>query len=328
MGTENASDEERIGVEVVVPATSANLGPGFDCLGLALNLHNRIRAEAKGFTRACAWPDEARIFVSVRGEGEEFFPADRQNLVVRAMAEVFGRAGLFPKELAVFCENDIPSCGGLGSSAAAILGGCLAAQALVVEGKAEFEVLRVATEIEGHPDNIAAAWLGGLTAAAIDDKTGEVVAAGLPIAAEAFQVVLALPAVRLATKTARKSLPEMVPRRDAVFNIQRTALLVAALGAGDGKLLTHAMADRLHQPYRIPLVPALGEVLETAYKAGAYGAAMSGAGPAVIALAHKNAAERVGKAMKDAFARHKMAARWVVTNISRQGATVSRLSPP
>lgn len=324
--------------EVTVPATSANLGPGFDCLGLALEPRNRLLARAADFTASRSWPDDTDIRVGVSGEGEGVFPEDRHNLVVRAMEQVFERAGTYPRKLEVSCQNGIPSCGGLGSSAAAIVGGCLAARALVGAGKepgwlSEHDVLQIAARMEGHPDNVAAALLGGLTAAALGEKGsegdergggGKVIVTRLPVSSdwlESFRVVLALPGVRLATKAARAALPRTVAWEDAVFNVQRLALLVGALAAGDEAMLGMGMADRLHQPYRLPLVPGLEQALDAARGTGACAAAISGAGPAVISFVRgENRAAGVGEAMLKAFRAAGVRADWLMTRIENSGA--------
>ena len=259
-------------VRVRVPATSANLGPGFDALGLALGLHDEVTARVAAGATA----------VTVTGEGAGELPTDERHLVVRAMAAAFDAVGVRPAGLDVTCTNRIPQARGLGSSSAAIVAGIVAARALVVDGSDRLpdeEVLRVAAALEGHPDNVAPCLLGGLTIAWTEPAGAR--AARLDPAA-GVRPVLFVPAGRGFTAEARAALPERVPHADAAFNAGRSALLVHALTSAPDLLLA-ATEDRLHQGYRAPSAPATADLV-AALRADGVPAVVSGAGPSVLAL--------------------------------------------
>jgi homoserine kinase len=260
-------------VTVQVPATSANLGPGFDSLGLALSLHDTMQARVL----------PSGVEVSVTGIGAAAADLAESHLVIRAMRAAFAVIGAQPPGIAIICRNEVPQGFGLGSSAAAIVSGILAARALAgpdgVAALPDAEVLRLAAEIEGHPDNVAACLSGGLTicwAAA----AGVQVAALTPLAA--LTPVLCLPAEPLATDTARKALPAQVPHADAAANAARAALLIAAL-TSQPELLLAGTEDFLHQRYRAAAMPATAALISRLRDAG-IAAVVSGAGPAVLSL--------------------------------------------
>jgi homoserine kinase len=260
-------------VRVRVPATSANLGPGFDALGLALTLYDDIVVRVT---------DEPGLTVDVAGMGAASVARNARNLVVKSMYAAFARLGGRPRGLEVVCANRIPHGRGLGSSAAAIVGGVVAARALVAGGSERMtddDVLALATEIEGHPDNVAACLLGGLTIAWTDERGGHGVR--LPLAAEVAPVAF-VPGTASSTKTTRRLLPEAVPHGDAARNAGRAVLLVTALGSRPD-LLMAATEDRLHQAYRAPAMPRTASLVDDLRAAG-IPAVVSGAGPTVLAL--------------------------------------------
>jgi homoserine kinase len=259
-------------VHVRVPATSANLGPGFDALGLALALHDVVEARVAG----------TGVRVEVRGEGAGDLPTDATHLVVRAMVAAFGALGEDPPGVRVMCVNRIPQARGLGSSSAAIVAGLLAARGLAVDGAERLDdaaVLALATELEGHPDNVAPCLLGGLTIAWTDAGTGRAVRLE-PVAG--LRPAVYVPATRGLTAEARAALPPQVPHADAAFNTGRAALLVHALTA-EPALLLAATEDRLHQDYRAPGMPASADLVRR-LRASGVPAVVSGAGPSVLAL--------------------------------------------
>lgn len=261
-------------VSVRAPATSANLGPGFDALGLALTLYDDVSAEATG----------GGLAVAVTGEGAEMLPRDERHLVVRAMREVFAVLGWSPPGLAVSCRNRIPQARGLGSSSAAVVAGVLLARELVDGGRARLddeEVLRLASRLEGHPDNVAACLRGGATIAWQPDP-GDVRAVRFD-PAPAVRPVVFVPAQQALTSAARAALPDVVSHADAAHAAGRAALLVHALTAAPERLFD-ATEDRLHQPYRAAGIPASTRVLQQLRAAG-IPAVISGAGPSVLALA-------------------------------------------
>ncbi|MGC4854318.1 homoserine kinase [Micromonospora sp. DT4] len=259
-------------VRVRVPATSANLGPGFDALGLALGLHDDLAAEVSS----------GGVRVTVTGQGAGELPDDDQHLVVRAMRATFDVLGAQPPGLSVECVNRIPQARGLGSSSAAIVAGVLLARALVADGERRLEepaVLRLAAEIEGHPDNVAPCLLGGFTLAWTE--SGGARAVSLPVA-DAVRPTVFVPSERGLTATARAALPATVPHADAALTAGRAALLVHALTT-DPTLLLPATVDRLHQDYRAPGMPGT-LALVSALRAAGVAAVVSGAGPSVLAF--------------------------------------------
>lgn len=294
-------------VTVTVPATTANLGPGFDCLGLALALYNRVEL--------C--PAESGLSVSIEGEGTGVIPTDESNMMVQAAHRLFAHVGRPVPGLHFRQVNRIPVSSGLGSSAAAVLSGMLAANCLLPSPLSRAEVLSLATEIEGHPDNTAPALRGGLVLANQDGE--RLVVENLPIGD--LHVIAVLPAFALSTIEARAVLPRDVPFADAIFNAGRVALLVQALAEGDYGRLGAAMQDRLHQPYRVPLIPGMEEAFIAARAAGAAGVALSGAGPGIIAFAAEGH-EEIAASICEAFATAGLQSRSWILPVDRRGSVV------
>jgi homoserine kinase len=260
---------QAVGRVVSVSGSTSNLGPGFDALGLALRIYLRVRIDA--------------VHDDGRGELRFHFAGgapEGENAIARAIHELAGRRGLTLPSLDLHVENEIPIKAGLGSSAAAIVAGLRVVQALddrIDDG----ELLAVATSLEGHPDNVSASLLGGLTTSIQSD---EGVVSACAIWPDEIAIIVATPDLGLSTRAARAVLPERVTRADAVFNVQRVALFMQALATRDFALIREALQDRLHQPYRAPLVPGLDAAL--AFEAPALlGAFLSGAGPSIAALA-------------------------------------------
>jgi homoserine kinase len=257
---------------VTVPATSANLGPGFDSLGLALELRDVLRASV---------PAQG-LAVSVDGEGAGSVPLDESHLVVRAMREAFAWLGVSPPGLELACTNRIPHARGLGSSSAAIVGGVHLARALVEDGSnlmSDLEAFRLAARLEGHPDNVAAACFGGLTVSGV---AAEGFFAARAEVASSIRAVVLVPPTALSTEVARGLLPDVVPHAQAAANAGRVALLMAAL-AGQPSLLLTATEDLLHQSYRRPAMPESLDLVD-ALRAAGHAAVVSGAGPTVLVL--------------------------------------------
>jgi homoserine kinase len=258
------------GVKVRVPATTANLGPGFDCLGLALTLYNRLEAHE------C---DELRI--ETEGEGASSIPRDASNLAHRAMRRAYEAAGRACPGLFMRQVNAIPLAAGLGSSAAAVVGGLVAANALMGNPIDKRQLLEIAFSMEGHPDNAAPCLFGGLTVA-VAEGCEVYYACTQPDARFCFAAMT--PDFELPTKKARQALPDSYPRKDAVGNVGRAVLMYAALEQGRGDLLRAACSDALHQPYRKALIPGFDDVNACAEDAGALASFLSGAGPTVMAV--------------------------------------------
>ncbi|MCM4076841.1 homoserine kinase [Paractinoplanes hotanensis] len=256
-------------VSVRTPATSANLGPGFDALGLALTLYDDLTARITpgGFT------------VTVSGEGAGELPGDESHLVLRAMLATFDEIGGRPAGLAVECVNRIPQARGLGSSSAAIVGGVQLARGLVKSDLGDDDALRIAARLEGHPDNVAPCLLGGFTIA-WNDGAGARAVRLTP--AKGVHPTVFIPAERGYTSSARAALPSGVPHADASFNAGRAALLTHALTSDPGLLLA-ATEDRLHQGYRADAMPGTASLVASLRSVGV-AAVVSGAGPSVLAL--------------------------------------------
>ena len=300
---------------VRVPATSGNLGPGFDCLGLAHNVWDEVHVRlTTGATR-----------VHILGEGRGTLPTDDSHLIVRAMRRGFDAAGLPQAGIELNCRNGIAQGRGLGSSAAAVVAGLMLVRGLVDEPELfnDDAVLRLATEFEGHPDNVAPAIYGGFT---VNTVTNGHVECFSFLPRIFLRFVVMVPDFYLSTKSARQVLPSEVPMKDAVFNISHAAMMVAALARGSEKHLDNAFADALHQNYRASLIPGMFDVFAAAKKAGAYGAALSGAGPCLIAFvpAHRKCTEDVAAAMQEAFRAHDVEARPLHLRLDTKGARILR----
>lgn len=279
-------------VRVRVPATSANLGPGFDALGLALQWYDDVVLDVH----------DDGVVVDVIGEGADAVDRGGANLVVRAAVAAFDAMGVRPAGLALTCTNRIPHARGLGSSAAAIVAGASAARALV-EGGSELlddaSLLQLCSELEGHPDNVASCLLGGLTIAYAVDGVPRAVR--LSVRSE-IAPVLFVPPTTASTTKARGMLPDLVPHADAAVNAGRAALLVAALTVDPGLLLA-ATEDRLHQNYRAPAMPETADLV-AALRADGVPATVSGAGPTVLALSSPDRAQQLKSRAPAGWAAH------------------------
>ena len=269
---------------VRVPATTANMGPGFDCLGMALDIWNTISVEAG-----------ATGFV-ISGEGRDSLPTDADNLIYRCFKRVYDGVGKPAPSVRIQCENEIPLGRGLGSSAAAVAGGLLAGSALSGANLTSERLLELAAEIEGHPDNAAAAIMGGCRI--VVSAGDRFVTADVSIPDE-LKAVLFVPETPMPTEQARGLLAQTVDRRDAVFNIGRTALLVNAFASGNLEHLGIATEDMLHQPARQKIFFPMKNIFRAAMAAGALGVFLSGAGSSVLALA-RDREYTIGYEMADA----------------------------
>lgn len=295
-------------ITVRVPASTANLGPAFDCLGLALDLWNETRFEVEG----------KQLELQISGEGADHLPRDEKNLILRSFAQLYNKVGEKPPMgLSITCKQDIPLSSGLGSSAAACLTGLLAANALLGEPLKREAIVQLGAEIEGHADNLSAALLGGQVL--VTEENGNFNAQKLDCAS--LHAVVVLPEVRLSTREARLALPQQVLLRDAVFNIGRSLQTLEALRTGDVAALSTSMQDRLHQPYRLPLIPGAAEAIAAAQAAGA-AAALSGAGPSVIAFVEEGREKAITESLRASFAERGIKTRLYLLNSIPQGASV------
>ena len=258
---------------VYVPASTSNIGPGFDCVGLAVNLWNEARF----------YFDSSLSSIEITAEGyqSKVQKQPSENLIFRSFLHFFELKGIkVPEGLRIHCVNRVPIGSGLGSSSTAILIGLLAADELLGTKTSQQGILEIAAILEGHPDNVTPAIFGGLTAASMDE-TG-VRTERFPIAD--WNMAVVVPHFNLSTKAARKALPDTVPFRDAVFNLNHAIFLMRALQDGDEEELRFAMQDRLHQQYRMRLIPGSEAILQAGVDAGAAATGLSGAGPGVIAF--------------------------------------------
>jgi len=299
-----------VSCRVRVPATTANLGPGFDCLGLALDLWNEVRFSVVG----------DRVEVILEGPDPAGLPRDETNLVARSFLRLCEEAGKTPPAgLRIDCDIRVPMSSGLGSSSTAVVAGLLGANTLMGRPFDRDRILELAADIEGHPDNVAAALLGGLTIVVQKDDR----LLTKKILVPEVHVALAVPDLPFSTRAARAELPTEVSMADAVFNLQRTPLVVEALRTGDYELLSQVMDDRLHQASRLKRIPGGRTAWLAAQNAGAAAVAVSGSGPSLIAFVGlATDATRVARVMAEAFAAEGVTAIPLGLSASAAGATV------
>jgi len=300
-------------LRIEVPATSANLGPGFDCLGMALDLVDVVEVELDPGSREVQLTD-------LSGADREIDHLD--NLLCHAYRAWEADVGTELPGARFKVECSIPIGKGFGSSAAAIVAGLAAGAAASEDKNPRERIVRLATRLEGHPDNVVPATLGGITACFCD---GDSVRTIQVVTHLALGIALFVPDDPLATRKARAVLPEAVPLADAVFNLGRVAFLVTALQWGRWDEIGPAMEDRLHQPYRSQLVPALDDVILAAREGGAYGAALSGAGPSVIALGPLDRREEFGAAMERRAREKDWPGKRIDTGIRALGVTAKEI---
>ena len=296
-------------VKVRIPGTTANCGPGFDTIGMACTIYNDLE-----LTLSRTGPVE--IFVT--GEGSNSLPKDERNIVLRAVRQVLVAVNSPCQGIRLVMHNNIPLSRGLGSSAAAIVGGLVAANAATGNMLSNDIILNMATAIEGHPDNVAPALYGGIAISVATEKEVHCLHFA-PI--RSLAMIIAVPEFTLSTHKARSVLPVSVPLKDAIFNVSRTAMLVSALCSGKYDYLTCALDDRLHQPYREALIPGMKAVFAAASEAGALGSVISGAGPCLIAFAEKNGSA-IGDAMVQAFAEHAVKAKYLLLQVDTAGTQI------
>ena len=294
-------------VTVRVPATSANLGPGFDCIGIALELYNTVSIEASN-----------EFGVRLSGEGQDVLSQGQDNLVYQGVLAVYEKLQRTVPPVRLSCENWVPLARGLGSSSAALVAGLVAGNEFLGHPLSTQALLQIAARMEGHPDNVTPALFGGLQVAAMNGGRVEHVA--VPLAAD-LQIVVFVPDFPMLTAEARDILPRHVSRADAIYNVSRAALLVAAMATGSIGHLKMAMEDALHQPYRRKLFPAMQDIIDAALEAGAAGAALSGAGSSILAFT-LGGEQRVADAMKGAGAQAGVDGRIITTRICYSGAQV------
>ncbi|MEC0126290.1 homoserine kinase [Paenibacillus pabuli] len=286
-------------VTVKVPASTANLGPGFDTLGMALSLYAWLEMK----------PAEQTIF-HLHGDHLTGLPTDKSNLIYEVAQMVFNEAGISVPELEISMYSDIPLTRGLGSSASAIVGALAAANALIGIPLSDAKLLDMATSLEKHPDNVGASLYGGIIAAAWDGSCVDHIRIEPH---QDLQTLVIVPDFELSTSKARNVIPQQFEKSDVIHNISRSSLLVAALASGRLDMIQKAMSDRIHQPYRASLVPGMAEILTHAVSHGALGAALSGAGPTVLTLVDRH------------DTRKEELEQYLLDTMSREGITASAL---
>lgn len=265
-------------VKVKVPATCANCGPGFDSVGLACTLYNIF---------SVSLTDEPKIFLEAKGEGEGLLKPSERNFAIKSVRRILDEAGSKKRGIKIKMENNIPMSRGLGSSSAAIVGAMVATNALIGNVFSRETLFKIATEFEGHPDNVAPAIYGGLTVSFMENETTPRFIRVEP--PKNIKMIAVVPDFPLPTKIAREALPETVSYKDATFNVSRVALLIASMCSSDLSYLSFALQDKLHQPYRSKLIPHTDEVFAVAQKAGALGSIISGSGSTLMAFAKSDA---------------------------------------
>ncbi|WP_342480541.1 homoserine kinase [Paenibacillus sp. FSL L8-0340] len=282
---------------VKVPASTANLGPGFDTLGMALSLYAWIEME-----------EAAETVFHLHGDEMKGVPQDKNNLLYQVAQMVFAEAGVTIPELSISMYSEIPLTRGLGSSASAIIGGMAAANAMIGSPLDNARLFDMATALEKHPDNVGASLFGGIITAVWDGEHADFIRLEPP---QDLEVLVVIPEFELATVKARGVIPSEITVGDAVFNISRTSLLTAALASGRLDLISRAMQDRLHQPYRAPLVPGMEKLLAEAPQHGALGIALSGAGPTLLCLVDRREGRKqeLEQFLKETMQQHGIPAR-------------------
>ncbi|MCE2432268.1 MAG: homoserine kinase [Candidatus Latescibacteria bacterium] len=293
-----------------LPGSTANLGPGYDALGMALSIYNYVAVKIRS---------QPGLSFRIEGEGKGILPADEVNLFYRAAQFTAQRAEKILPGIDIHMHNTVPLARGLGSSSTAIVGGVIAANCLLGEPFSQMEMLDIATAIEGHPDNVSPCLLGGFTASTMNDNRVACVRALPP---KELRAVVAIPEFELKTEDARNVLPNTISHRDAVFSTSRACIVTAALITGNFEHLAVGMQDRLHHPYRAKLIPGFDQILAEAVNAGAWGAALSGAGPTLVALTTQNA-DAIGQAMIGIWAKKNIRARYQILKVDPSGATVT-----
>lgn len=308
-------------VSVKVPATTANLGPGFDCMGMALPIYNTVTIEE---TVLPGTGVEINVIAENQSTDEfslEHIPMDENSIIYKAVELLYNSIGQTPSELKITIHSQIPIARGLGSSASVIVGGLIAANELLGRPADEAALLSIATEVEGHPDNVTPAIVGGLTITSSEDD-GSIVYRKLDWP-EDWNITVCVPEYELATDISRSVLPKEVPMQDAVYNAQRMGMFVHAIHTKDSALMKLALKDRLHQPYRMKLVPGLEKIAEKLkHEENVLGCVLSGAGPSILIISEKNNLDKIKATVKEVWNDLNLKADIISLPVETQGAVV------
>ncbi len=308
-------------VSVKVPATSANLGPGFDCLGLALPIYNTVTIDET------VLPGTG-VEINILSQDENFddliidhIPRDENSVVYKAVELLYNSIGQTPSELKINIQTSIPVTRGLGSSAAVIVGALVAANHLLGNPADESALLSIATEIEGHPDNVTPAIVGGLVLSSQEDD-GSILYRKIEWPDE-WAITVCIPDIELATEISRSVLPENVPMQDAVFNAKRMGMFMLAINNIDAELMKSALTDKLHQPYRAKLVPWMNDINDAIkHDEDIFGCVLSGAGSAVLVISKQSAADRARAKIAEVMENLSVKAEIKTLKVENQGATI------
>ncbi len=306
-------------VKVKVPATTANFGSGFDCLGMALPLYNEITLEEN------VLPGSG-IEINILTESEEtafteHIPTDESNIVYKAIELLYNSIGQEPSDLTITIKTEIPIARGLGSSASVIVGGLIAANELLGRPADTTALLSIATAVEGHPDNIAPAILGGLILSSLEED-GSVLTERLEWPDE-WHITVCIPEYELSTDISRSVLPKEVPMADATFNARRLAMMIKAIYTKDVDLMKIALQDKLHQPYRMKLVPGLSKIMENLkHEENVLGCVLSGAGPSILVISEKNDLDRINSIVSSTWADLNVKSEIKTLKIENSGAEI------
>ena len=308
-------------VSVKVPASSANLGPGFDCLGLALPIYNTITIEETVLPGTGIEINMISEEESIDDMVFDSIPKDENNIVYKAVEMLYNSIGQEPSELKINIQAQIPIARGLGSSSSIVVGGLLAANKLLGNPADEKALLAIATEVEGHPDNVAPTILGGVVLAT-QEEDGMVSYSKLKWPEE-WDITVCIPDFELSTEIARSVLPKEVPMQDAIFNAKHLAMLIQALNTKDENLMKVALKDRLHQQYREKLVPGMVDIIDAfKHEDGVLGAVLSGAGPSMLVISYKYDVDKIRSIVKDIWEKQNIKVDVRTMKVEEQGAIV------
>ncbi len=308
-------------VSVKVPATTANIGPGFDCLGMALPIYNTITIEETVLPGTGIEINVIAESAAIDELSLEHIPLDENSLVYKAVELLYNSIGQTPSELKINIHSNIPVARGLGSSASVIVGALIAANELLGKPADEVALLSIACEIEGHPDNITPAIVGGLVLSSQEDD-GSVIYRKLNWPTE-WAISVCVPDFELSTDIARSVLPKEVPMKDAIFNAQRLGMFVQAVNTKDAELMKLALKDRLHQPYRMKLVPGLDKIMDNLrHIDSVLGCVLSGAGSSILVISEKNDLDKIRGIVKDTWTDQNIKSDIKTLNIEQTGAQI------
>lgn len=308
-------------ISVRVPATTANIGPGFDCMGMALPVYNIITIEE---TVLPGTGIEINVFSdsdSIDQTSLEHVPTDENSIIYKAIEMLYNSIGQSPSELKINVQSSIPVARGLGSSSSVIVGALIAANELLGRPADEVALLSIASEIEGHPDNITPAIVGGLVITSLEDD-GRVIYRKLNWPQD-WKITVCVPDFELSTEIARSVLPAEVPMKDAIFNAKRMAMFVQAVNTQDAELMKMALHDKLHQPYRMKLVPGLSDIMQNLkHFENVLGVVLSGAGSSILVISEKNSIDAISDVVRETWANQNIKCQIRTLNIENNGAQI------